>query len=45
MKVGAYCEMGLHEMGVERWKTGVWDVTEWASVMREVKAKLIGLYC
>ena len=31
-------------MGVERWKTGVLDVTEWASVMWEAKAKLIGLY-
>jgi hypothetical protein len=37
-------QSGLRKIGVKRWRTRALDRIEWASVMREAKAKLKGLY-
>jgi hypothetical protein len=36
-------ELDFEEYGCKRWRTRALDRTEWASVMREAKAKLTGL--
>jgi hypothetical protein len=36
--------IGTEEYGHESWRTRALDRTEWASVVREAKAKLKGLY-
>jgi hypothetical protein len=36
-------ELDLKNIGVKRWRTRALDRTEWASVVREIKAKLKGL--
>jgi hypothetical protein len=38
-----YVESDLRNMGVKRWRSRALDRTEWASVVREAKAKLKGL--
>jgi hypothetical protein len=36
-------ESDLRNMGVKRWRPRALDRTEWASIVREAKAKLKGL--
>jgi len=36
-------EDDLRELGVKRWRTKVLDREEWASIIRETKARLKGL--
>jgi hypothetical protein len=38
-------ELDLRNMGVKRWRTRTLDRTERASVVREAKAELEGLWC
>jgi hypothetical protein len=38
-------EDDLKKLGVKQWRTKTLDREEWASIIREVKAKLKGPYC
>jgi hypothetical protein len=38
-------EDDLRKLGVKRWRTKALDRVEWASIIREAKAKLKGPWC
>jgi hypothetical protein len=38
-----WCEKHIRKLGVKRWRTKAMDRVEWASIIREAKAKLKGL--